>query len=134
MLIWAGLRGAVSLAAALSLPNGLADRDLLVTMTFGVVLFTLLAQGLTIGPLVRRLGLAEGVGSTGSAATSQPSIGMIEAGHEQEDSLFADTLTDADLAQRLGVSPRRSPCSAAVLHGARTIRSTGSGSPIWRPG
>lgn len=59
VLVWAGLRGAVSLAAALSLPDTLPDRDLLLVLTFGVVLFTLLAQGLTIEPLLRMLHLVE---------------------------------------------------------------------------
>jgi CPA1 family monovalent cation:H+ antiporter len=57
VLVWAGLRGAVSLAAALSLPLHLADRNLLLTMTFGVALFTIVAQGLTIAPVLRWLGL-----------------------------------------------------------------------------
>ncbi len=104
VLVWAGLRGAVSLAAALSLPSGLADRDLLVTMTFGVVLFTLLAQGLTIGPLVRRLGLAEGVRGTEPTGTAQPAVARSESGSHEDDSLFLQALTDADIAQRLGVS------------------------------
>jgi CPA1 family monovalent cation:H+ antiporter len=104
VLVWAGLRGAVSLAAALSLPNGLADRDLLVTLTFGVVLFTLLAQGLTIGPLVNRLGLGEGVGSPRQAAKSLPPSSTSDVGIEQHDSPFSRPLTDADLAQQLGVS------------------------------
>jgi CPA1 family monovalent cation:H+ antiporter len=59
VLNWGGLRGAISLALALSLPAGLgADRDTLRLMAFGVVLFTILVQGTTIGILVRRLGLA----------------------------------------------------------------------------
>ncbi|HWE61521.1 MAG TPA: sodium:proton antiporter [Chloroflexota bacterium] len=58
VLAWVGLRGAVSLAAVLSLPAGVPDRDLLRILTFGVVLFTLLAQGLTIKPLLHRLDLA----------------------------------------------------------------------------
>lgn len=58
VLTWAGLRGAVALAAALSLPIGLPGRSLLLTLTFLVVLVTLLGQGFTIRPLVRRLGLA----------------------------------------------------------------------------
>jgi CPA1 family monovalent cation:H+ antiporter len=57
VLFWGGLRGAISLALALSLPPTLADRDLLRIMTFGVVLFTLLAQGTTMQLLLRRLGL-----------------------------------------------------------------------------
>ena len=57
VLFWGGLRGAVALAAALSLPQGFPYRGQLLAMTYGVVLFTLLVQGLTIAPLVQRLGL-----------------------------------------------------------------------------
>jgi CPA1 family monovalent cation:H+ antiporter len=60
VLGWVGLRGAISLAAALSLPASLPDRDLLRILTFGVVLFTLVVQGLTIKPLLDRLGLIAG--------------------------------------------------------------------------
>lgn len=60
VLNWGGLRGAISLALALSLPFALGnDRQLLRLMTFGVVLFTILVQGTTMGPLVRRLGLVQ---------------------------------------------------------------------------
>jgi len=59
VLFWGGLRGAISLALALSLPITLAQRELLQSMTFGVVLFTLLAQGTTIQFLLRRLGLTD---------------------------------------------------------------------------
>jgi CPA1 family monovalent cation:H+ antiporter len=57
---WAGLRGALAMTLALSLPDSLPGRELLIQLTFGVVLLTLVAQGLTIGPLVRRLGVSEG--------------------------------------------------------------------------
>jgi len=58
VLNWGGLRGAISLALALSLPLALGEsRNQLQVMTFGVVIFTLLVQGLTIGPLIRRLGI-----------------------------------------------------------------------------
>jgi CPA1 family monovalent cation:H+ antiporter len=59
VLFWGGLRGAISLALALSLPAALADRELLRVMAFGVVLFTLLAQGTTMQLLLRRLGLIQ---------------------------------------------------------------------------
>ncbi|MBA3825407.1 MAG: Na+/H+ antiporter [Ktedonobacterales bacterium] len=52
--VWAGLRGAVSLAAALSLPLGYGDRSLVLVLTFAVVLFTLLVQGLTIRSILLR--------------------------------------------------------------------------------
>lgn len=57
ILFWGGLRGAVALAAALSLPQGFPHQDDLLAMTYGAVLFTLLVQGLTITPFVRLLGL-----------------------------------------------------------------------------
>ena len=54
---WGGLRGAVALALALSLPNDFPNRDLLIAMTLGVALFTILVGGLTTGKLLHRLGL-----------------------------------------------------------------------------
>ncbi|HEX8268111.1 MAG TPA: cation:proton antiporter [Pyrinomonadaceae bacterium] len=59
VMFWGGLRGAISLALALSLPVALAERDQLRVMTFGVVLFTLLAQGTTMQFLLRRLGIGQ---------------------------------------------------------------------------
>jgi len=56
VLFWAGLRGAVSVALALSLPAGLPNRELLQGIVFGIVLFTLIAQGTTAGWVVRRSG------------------------------------------------------------------------------
>lgn len=58
LIFWAGLRGAVATAAALSLPIGFPDRELLVRITFGIVLVTLVVQGSTAGWLVRRSGVA----------------------------------------------------------------------------
>ena len=57
VLFWGGLRGAVSLALALSLSHRVPDRDLILSLTFAVVLFTLLVQAITISPLLRKLGL-----------------------------------------------------------------------------
>ncbi len=54
ILTWAGLRGGISVALALSLPSG-ETRDLLVTATYVVVVFSILVQGLSLGPVVRRL-------------------------------------------------------------------------------
>ena len=65
---WTGMRGVVSLAAALALPVTLADgsplpqRDVLVFLTFCVIVVTLVLQGITLPPLVRALGLAGAAG------------------------------------------------------------------------
>lgn len=54
---WGGLRGGLSMVLALGLPADFPNRELLVTMTFGVVVLSILGQGLTMAPLLRRLGL-----------------------------------------------------------------------------
>jgi CPA1 family monovalent cation:H+ antiporter len=54
---WCGMRGIVTLAAALALPADFSYRDLIVFCAFIVVLATLVLQGMTLGPLMRRLGL-----------------------------------------------------------------------------
>lgn len=59
-IAWGGLRGAVSLAAALALPADFPQRDLLVLATFAVILVTLVGQGLTLAPLLRVLHLTAG--------------------------------------------------------------------------
>lgn len=57
VLSWGGLRGGLSMVLALGLPLDFPHRSLLVTMTFGVVILSILVQGLTIAPLLRRLGV-----------------------------------------------------------------------------
>lgn len=57
VLWWGGLRGSVSIALALSVPAVLPERDKIIATVFGVVLFTLLFQGLTIKPLLQKLKL-----------------------------------------------------------------------------
>jgi CPA1 family monovalent cation:H+ antiporter len=60
VLTWGGLRGGISVALALSLPGqghatAIQGRDLIITMTYVVVVFSILIQGLTVGPLTRAL-------------------------------------------------------------------------------
>jgi CPA1 family monovalent cation:H+ antiporter len=54
IMTWGGLRGGISIALALSLPST-ADRDLFLTVTYGVVVFSIVVQGLSIGRLAQRL-------------------------------------------------------------------------------
>ena len=68
VMVWSGMRGAVSLAAALAVPlatdagDPFPGRDLIVFLSYAAILATLVLQGLTLGPLVRRLRLRGGDG------------------------------------------------------------------------
>ena len=57
---WSGMRGAVSLAAALSVPLAVDERPEIVFLTFALILITLVGQGLTLPLLLRRLRIREG--------------------------------------------------------------------------
>src|SRR5204863_7454416 len=86
VIVWGGLRGALSMALALGLPLSFPYRDTLVAATFGAVLFSLLVQGLTIAPLLRALKLTGGtVGITpelsrlaGEIVASEAALAEIE--------------------------------------------------------
>jgi CPA1 family monovalent cation:H+ antiporter len=60
VLTWGGLRGALPMVLVLSLAKEFPHRDLLVTMTFGVVLISILVHGMTISPLLCWLGIVKG--------------------------------------------------------------------------
>jgi CPA1 family monovalent cation:H+ antiporter len=66
VVAWSGMRGAVSLAVALALPlstdagDTFPQRDLIIFLTFAVIFFTLVVQGLTLPALLRRLGVTRG--------------------------------------------------------------------------
>ncbi len=56
IMFWGGLRGALALALALGIPESVPYRSEILTVTFGVVAFSVFAQGLTMTPLLRNLG------------------------------------------------------------------------------
>jgi CPA1 family monovalent cation:H+ antiporter len=59
VMSWAGMRGVVSLAAALALPQPFPGRDFILATTFAVILTTVLVQGATLAPLILSLGLGK---------------------------------------------------------------------------
>ena len=81
---WTGMRGVVALAAALALPETLADgsafpqRNLIIFLTFCVILVTLVLQGLTLPPLIRVLGLAGAASRTHEQEEKEARRAMIE--------------------------------------------------------
>ena len=60
VIVWGGLRGALALALALSLPSAFPYREQILDLTFGVVVFSIVVQGHTLKPLLRLLKLADG--------------------------------------------------------------------------
>jgi CPA1 family monovalent cation:H+ antiporter len=58
VLVWGGLRGGISVALPLSLPH-IPARPVIIAMTYVVVVFSIIVQGLTVGPLIRRIVPAE---------------------------------------------------------------------------
>jgi len=56
---WMGMRGAVSLAAALAIPRAVDDRDLIIFLTYAVILGTLVVQGLSLPYVIRRLAVGD---------------------------------------------------------------------------
>jgi hypothetical protein len=104
-LTWAGMRGAVSLAAALALPLTTDDhtpfpaRDLIVFLTFSVVVVTLVGQGLTL-PLVIRLLRLEDDGSEGREE-AKARIRAAEAALERLEELVSEPWVRDDTAERL---------------------------------
>jgi len=106
VISWAGMRGIVTLAAALALPDGFPARDLIVLTAFLVVLGTLLIQGLTLKALLRALNLHDGdpVAREEQMARQR----MFEAACAQlpADSSAASDLVRKDLKFRIGQSRR----------------------------
>jgi CPA1 family monovalent cation:H+ antiporter len=103
VLIWGGLRGALSLAMALSIPHGIPGvsdtvREQLLVMSFGVILFTLLVQGLTIGPLLHRLNLVAANPALQEYTQLQARLRAIRAARAALDHQVAAGLLAADLA------------------------------------
>ncbi len=68
VLFWGGLRGALALALVLGLPTNTPRRDEITAVAFGVVAFSIVVQGITMSPLLRRLGLLARPGTKGKTA------------------------------------------------------------------
>ncbi|NUR76488.1 MAG: Na+/H+ antiporter [Thermoleophilia bacterium] len=98
LISWAGIRGAVSLAAALALPTGLAGRDLIVFITFAVILVTLVGQGLTLPLLARALRAQDDGGAEREDAKAR--IKAAEAALERLEELAAEGWVREDTAER----------------------------------
>jgi Na+/H+ antiporter len=105
VMAWSGMRGAVSLAVALALPlttgavGAFPKRDLIVFLTFAVIFFTLVVQGLSLPALIRRLGVSDG----GAEADEEIRARLVatKAALEQIDALAGEEWTRDDTVERM---------------------------------
>ena len=103
VMFWGGLRGAISLALALTLSEFFSPSVALElqVMTFGVVLFTLLVQGTTISGLLRRLQLSRQVGALTEQQRRQGLLFAAQAGKRELDRLYDEGILSANIWQAM---------------------------------
>ena len=99
LLSWIGIRGAVSLVAALALPNNFPDRELIVFLTFTVIVATLVLQGLTLPLLIRVLAISDDGGAEREDAKAR--IKAAEAALARLQELVEDGEVNSDTAERV---------------------------------
>ena len=104
VIAWAGIRGGVSLAAALALPAGLPHRDLLVFFTFVVILVTLVGQGLSLPLLIRLIGIEDDGGAEREDAKAR--IKAAEAALVRLEELALEDWVREDTVERMRGSYR----------------------------
>jgi monovalent cation/hydrogen antiporter len=120
---WAGMRGSVSLAAALALEPGFPMRDLILLITFAVIFATLVLQGLTLPALIQRLGIHD----DGADATEEllGRRAAVDAALARLDELAAEEWTYDETAERMRklyeYRSRRFAARAGEADGADTI-------------
>lgn len=120
---WTGMRGVISLAAAIALPQMIGDqpfaqRNIIIFLAFSVILVTLVLQGLTLPPLIRALGLA---GTSGPDAEEkearrtvlQAALTYLDTARKQDDKNFAGIYDDLEqhYRHRLSITDENTPAS-----------------------
>jgi monovalent cation/hydrogen antiporter len=131
---WAGMRGVVSLATALALPLTTANgqpfpyRGELIFLAFVVVLVTLVVEGLTLGPLIRRLGL-NGDGGASEREETGARLAVVKAGQARVAELLEEPWLPRARAEALSRSleERRLRLEAKVAQGDAVEKGTGDG-------
>ena len=127
LVSWVGIRGGISLAAALAIPSALADgspfrgRDEILLLTFAVILATLVVQGLSLPGLLRRLNFSDGGAERAEEHRAREAI-TGAALH------YLESVTDVDEVQRRAVRQlqdayRNRAAGFAIAHEARMQNS-----------
>ena len=101
IISWAGMRGVVSLATALALPADFPQRDLILYLTFCVIVATLVGQGLSLPWVVDRLGLRVGAGNAQESEVAHARLTAVEAALNRLEELAGEYPDHLELIQRL---------------------------------
>jgi monovalent cation/hydrogen antiporter len=131
---WAGMRGVVSLATALALPLTKADgspfpyRGELIFLAFVVVLVTLVGEGLTLGPIIKLLGL-NGDGGEAEREEQAARLAVVKAGQARVRALLQEPWLPRSRADALesSLDARRIRLEAKVAQGGDAEKGTGEG-------
>lgn len=120
VLTWGGLRGGLPMVLVLSLPGDFPHRELLVTMTFGFVLLSILVHGLTMSPLLRWLGIVGGRRELAAYELSRGKLQAIHAALEEIDRMkhvhFASSEVLASLRREYEQRAERDKTALERLH------------------
>jgi CPA1 family monovalent cation:H+ antiporter len=120
VLTWGGQRGAISLALVLSLPIALGtERELLKLMAFGVVLFTLLVQGTSMRPLLRRLKIGARTDAQVEYETRHARVVALRAAVDHLDRMYRDGLISLHVWETL--KPELNARAAALAEAVRQV-------------
>ena len=134
VIAWAGMRGVVSLAAALALPEEFPGRDAILIATFAVILASLLVQGTTLAPLVRWLGLIRLAAATvqddekaeadARANVSAASLRLIESRSADplDGAMAADLLPEYRDARAMATMPPKGAAARAARSARLSLR------------
>ncbi len=98
---WGGLRGALSMVLALSLPDSLPYKEVVVTMVFGVVILSIFIQGLTIMPLARILGLISAKSELGDYERGRIDAMLFQTALDEIDNLKAHHIASKDILEQV---------------------------------
>jgi CPA1 family monovalent cation:H+ antiporter len=119
VLYWGGLRGAISLALALSLPASLGSQlEVIRSMAFGVVLFTLLVQGLSMKPFITRMGLIQRSEAQAEYEALNARMVMTRTAYKQLEDMYHDGILSKHVWNLLSkpIEKRSSALGAAAAN------------------
>lgn len=101
VMCWGGIRGGLSMVLVLALPSGFAHRQFLINIVFGVVLVSILLQGMTMAPLLKRLGIVFAHADRVLYERARADALAARAALEELEALGRARATDADVLDAL---------------------------------